>query len=116
MTDNKTLLNGTLEYSSDMFVACQVEEILSTIYKEIAESSLFKSAEINLSGQKVEFTLVDGSPHLPYVNLRLQFALGPSHKQLDAFVDALQEVVSDHLPGGMILPVFLLPSYVSSVN
>jgi len=109
------MLIGTFEYSSDLFVGCQVEEILSTIYKEISESLLFKSAEIKLSGQKVEFSLVDGSPHLPYVNLRLQFALGPSHEQLDTFVGALQEEVSDHLPRGMALPVFLLPSYVSPV-
>jgi len=57
------MLNGTLEYSKHMFVGFQVEEIPSAIYKEISESSLFKPAEIKLSGQKVEFSLIDGSPH-----------------------------------------------------
>jgi len=109
------MLIGTFEYSSDLFVGCQVEEILSTIYKEISESLLFKSAEIKLSGQKVEFSLVDGSPHLPYVNLRLQYAAGPSHEQLDTLVRALQGVVSDHLPGDMALPVIVLPLGVASV-
>lgn len=109
------MLNGTLEYSNDMFIGCQVEEILSAIYKEIAESSLFQSAEIKLSGQKVEFTLIDGSPHLPYVNLRLQFARGPSQDQLDSLVRALQEVASDNLPDGMALPVIVLPLDVAAV-
>jgi len=109
------MLIGTFEYSSDLFVGCQVEEILSTIYKEISESLLFKSAEIKLSGQKVEFSLVDGSPHLPYVNLRLQYAAGPSHEQLDTLVRALQGVVSTNLPCGMALPVIVLPLGVASV-
>lgn len=109
------MLNGTLEYSDDMFIGCQVEEILSAMYKEIAESSLFSSSEIKLSGQKVEFSLIDGSFHLPYVNLRLQYTGGPNHKQLDTLVRALQAVVSDNLPGGMALPVIVLPLDVASV-
>jgi len=56
------MLNGTLEYSKDMFIGCQVEEMLCAIYKGISESSLFKSAEIKLAGQKIEFSLIDGSP------------------------------------------------------
>jgi len=109
------MLNGTLEYSKDMFIGCQVEEILCAIYKEISESSLFKSSEIKLSAQKIEFSLIDGSPHLPYVNLRLQFTMGPSKEQLDGFVKALQATVSDNLPDGMALPVIALPLDVAAV-
>ena len=109
------MLKGTLEYSSDLFVSCQVEEILSAVYKELSRSSLLNVSEIKLFGYQVEHCLIDGSPHRPYVGFRLEYVRGSSQELVEGLVRSIQQTVSCQLPEGMFLPVTVNAFDVASV-
>lgn len=109
------MLNCTLEYSNGLLIRCQVKEILSAIYRELSDSSLFHPNEIILSGQKKELCLVAGSPYLPHVKLRMEYPRGPDSAQIGTLIKNVQASVSTQLPGRMVLPVIVMELEPTSI-